>query len=75
MATPKENLPNEFNGDFLDSEIDRLFTSARIRVEQQRIHIQELAGNLPERTRARHQLKSMLERCKELRAIRKKLAD
>ena len=75
MATPKEILPHEFNQDFLGSEIDRLINSTNIRVGQQRIHMQELSGNIAERTRARFELKTMIERCKELRAIRKQIKD
>ena len=76
MATPRENLPVEFHRDTVSSEIDRLINSARIRIEQQRIHLSELRGNInPERTRARRDLKTMLEGCKELRAIRRQLTD
>ena len=71
MATPREILPFEFDQNFLSSEIDRLISSARIRIEQQRIHLSELHGNIAERTRARRDLKGMIEGCARLRSIRK----
>jgi hypothetical protein len=71
MATPIE-----FHQDVLSSEIDRLINSARIRIEQQRIHLSLLRGNInPERTRARRELKGMLEGCRRLRSIREQLRD
>jgi hypothetical protein len=74
MATPREILPFELDQSFLSSEIDRLINSARIRIEQQRIHLSLLRGNInPERTRARRDLKAMLEGCARLRSIRKQL--
>ena len=60
MAAQKEILPVAFDQDFVISELDRLINSAKLRVKQQRIHIQELAGNIAERTRASHDLKTMI---------------
>ena len=40
-------------------------------MEQQRIHIKELTGNLTERARARLELKAMIEQCRRLRAAKR----
>jgi hypothetical protein len=69
MATPKESIL--VNPNHVGSEIDRLIASAKLRAEHQRIHIRELAGNLAERTRARGQLKAMIQVRKKLRAIKR----
>jgi hypothetical protein len=76
MATPREIPPVKFHGDTVSSEIDRLINSARIRIEQQRIHLSLLRGNInPERTRARRDLRDMIEGCERLRSIRRQLTD
>ena len=57
MATLREVPPVEFDQAFLSSEIDHLINSAHMRIEQQRIHLSLLGGNInPERTRARRDL-------------------
>ena len=45
--------------DFLTFEVDRLIHSAEVRLEQQRIHVDELSGHKSERFNAKRTLKLM----------------
>jgi hypothetical protein len=56
------------HSEFLASEVDRLVNSARTRIEQQRIHVRELARHGTERAKARHELKLMRAAYRTLRA-------
>ena len=51
MAKQAENQADEVDADVLTAEINRLVYSAKLRIEQQRIHIQELSGSIAQRTR------------------------
>lgn len=52
--------------DFLTFEVDRLIHSVRVRLEQQQIHIEELAGHESERLNAKRRLKLMQAALKKL---------
>ena len=45
--------------DFLTFEVDRLIHSAEVRLEQQRMHVDELSGHESERFNAKRTLKLM----------------
>ena len=74
MAKQAEDQAAEVNADVLIAEINRLVCSAKLRIEQQRIHIQELSGNIAQRTRAKHELRAMLERYEKLQVYQKQFA-
>jgi hypothetical protein len=62
------------SGEFIAAEFDRLINSATIRMEQQQIHIKELAGSIAQRAHAGHQLKDMLAGYQELIDLRNQLS-
>jgi hypothetical protein len=74
MGKQAESPLDEVDADFLTSEIHRLLFSAKLRIEQQRIHIAELSGSIAERTRARHELRAMVEMYEKLDAYRRRFA-
>ena len=74
MAKQAEDQADEVDADVLTAEINRLVYSAKLRIEQQRIHIQELSGSIAQRTRARHELRAMLHRYEKLDAYRWRFA-
>jgi hypothetical protein len=57
MAKQAKDRDDEVDADVLTAEINRLVYSAKLRIEQQRIHIQELSGSITERTKAEHELR------------------
>jgi uncharacterized protein YyaL (SSP411 family) len=59
---------SQYHSEFLASEVNRLINSARNRIEQQRIHIRELARHSTECAKARHDLKLMRAAYRTLRA-------
>jgi hypothetical protein len=63
----------DLSGEFIADEFDRLINSAKIRMEQQEIHVRELSGNIAEQARARHQLKDMLAGYRRLIGLRDQL--
>jgi hypothetical protein len=58
----------------IPEEIERLLHSTALRIEQQRIHIQELTGQIHEQVRAKHGLKAMLASYNRLDAYRQQIA-
>jgi hypothetical protein len=64
------NALSEFDQDFLDFEVDRLVGSARVRVDQQRIHITELSRHASEKRLAKPQLRIMRSALKQLIAYK-----
>ena len=71
MAKRAEDQADEVDADVLTAELNRLVDSAKLRIEQQRIHIQELSGSIAQRTRAKHELGVMLDRYDKLDAYRR----
>ena len=74
MGKQAENQADEVDADVLTAELNRLVSSAKLRIEQQRIHVQELSGSIAQRTRARHELRAMVDRYGKLQVYRRRFA-
>ena len=74
MAEQAKDQADEVDADVLTAEINRLVNSAKLRIEQQRIHIQELSGSIAQRTRARHELRVMVDMYEKLDNYRRRFA-
>lgn len=74
MGKQAENQADEVDADVLTAELNRLAYSAKLRIEQQRIHIQELSGSIAQRTRARHELRVMVDMYERLDDYRRRFA-
>ena len=66
--------PSRMSEAFVADEVDRIIGSANIRIEQQRIHIQESAASPQQATSARVVLERMVEVLEKLKCYRAKFA-
>ena len=55
----------------LSHELDRIIASYQLRIQQQRIHVKELAGDPTQQKRAQGQLAAMVTGLDKLRDYRK----